>query len=244
MNFLKEHPFGVKAHFDQSLVLTYAVPAEELRKLVPAPLELDLFQEKIAFVAVALVETRAMRPQIFPPLLGRGFTLLGYRVFVRYRGADGRRRRGLFILGSETNSRFMVKTGNLVTRYFYTHVDIDWRKLSNGQQEISTNNGLKIKVASMSEDAHLPKNSPFSDWRQARRFAGPMPFTFSYDAKTHTMVTVEGVRENWTPSPIEVLEHEVPFVDQYGFSSMILANAFVVKNIPYEWKKGTSESCP
>ena len=131
----------------------------------------------------------------------------------------------------------MVKTGNLVTRYFYTHVDIDWRKLSNGQQEISTNNGLKIKVASQSEDVQLPKNSPFPDWREARKFAGPMPFTFSYHAETHTMVTVEGVRDNWTPSPVEILEHEVPFVDQYGFSSMTLANAFVVQDIPYEWKK-------
>lgn len=243
MNFLKEHPFGVKAHFDQSLVLTYAVPADEVRKLVPAPLELDIYQDEIAFVAVALVETRAMRPRVFPSFLGRKFTLIGYRVFVRYRGADGRRRRGLYILGSETDSHFMVRVGNIVTRYRYSHVDIDWQKLANGQQEISTNMGLKIKVGDVSENAQLPEDSPFPDWRQARKFAGPMPFTFSYDAETKTMVTVEGVRENWTPAPVEILEHETPFVDQYGFSSMILANAFVVRNVPYAWKKGVSESC-
>ena len=189
MNFLKEHPFGVKAHFDQSLVLTYAVPADQVRKLVPAQLELDLYQGKTAFLAVALVETRAMRPRLFPSFLGRKSTLLGYRVFVRYRGEDGRRRRGLYILGSETDSHFMVRTGNLVTRYCYSHVDIDWLKLANGQQKISTNMGLKIKVGGLSENAQLPRESPFPDWRQARRFAGPM----------HLHLAMMPKRKPWLP---------------------------------------------
>ena len=57
------------------------------------------------------------------------------------------------------------------------------------------------------------------------------------------MVTVEGVRNNWTPAPVEILEHEVPFLEGYCFSSIKLANAFVVRDVPYEWKKGVSESC-
>jgi len=86
MNFLQHHPFSVKAYFDQSLVLAYAVPAEELRKHVPENLELDLYNDTHAFVALAMVETRELRPGVFPKFLGRSFTLLGYRAFVRYKG--------------------------------------------------------------------------------------------------------------------------------------------------------------
>ncbi len=244
MNFLQHHPFAVKAHFDQSLVLAYAVPPEELRKHVPTALQLDLYEDTHAFIALAMVETRQLRPARFPKFLGRSFTLLGYRAFVRYTGADGRTRRGLYILRSETDSPFMTFSGNLFTQYRYKTVEIDWEKCCDGTQNITTNLGLAIQTAPASEAPSLPPQSPFPDWRQARRFAGPMPFTFTHDPETQQMISVEGVRQKWTPTPLEILKHKVPFFDQFNFSSCILANAFTVQDIPYLWKKGTTEHCP
>lgn len=244
MNFLQHHPFAVKAHFDQSLVLAYAVPVEELRPHVPPALQLDLYQDTHAFIALALVETKQLRPALFPKILGRSFTLLGYRAFVRYTGADGRTRRGLYILRSETDSPFMTFSGNIFTQYNYKTIKLNWEKLTTGAQKITTNLGLEIQTAPSSEETPLPPLSPFPDWRQARRFAGPMPFTFTHDPETNKMISVEGVRQKWTPAPIEILKHKVPYFDQFNFTSCILANAFTVQDIPYLWKKGTTEHCP
>ena len=46
---------------------------------------------------------------------------------------------------------------------------------------------------------------PFSDWKEARRFAGPLPFTFTYNPASKKVLVIEGVRENWKPAPLKVL---------------------------------------
>jgi uncharacterized protein YqjF (DUF2071 family) len=96
MNFLKNHPFAVEAFFESSLVLSFAVAKEEIRGLVPECLELDLFNDRWAFIAVAMVQTRALRPKGFPRVLGNDFFLIGYRVFVRFTNREGKRLRGLY----------------------------------------------------------------------------------------------------------------------------------------------------
>lgn len=88
------------AHLKRSLVLGFAYPKAQLAELIPPCLSLDLYEDEWAFVAVAMVETKNLRPHGFPKLLGKGFFLIGYRVMVRYRGDDGRSLRGLYILGS------------------------------------------------------------------------------------------------------------------------------------------------
>ncbi len=64
---LDRHPFAVKAHFKESLVLSYSLPLKKLRPLVPACLEIDSYQESHGFLAVALVQTQKLRPHFFPP---------------------------------------------------------------------------------------------------------------------------------------------------------------------------------
>ena len=107
-SFLKNHPFEVEAFFESSLVLTFAVPKEELQKLIPECLELDVFNDKFAFIAVAIVQTTGLRPKGFPKFLGGNFILIGYRVFVRYVNITGKKLRGLYILKSQTNKKKML----------------------------------------------------------------------------------------------------------------------------------------
>ena len=128
LSYLKSHPFAVEAFFDQSLVLTYAVPAAELAPLLPPCLVPDTWQQHWGFVAVALVQTRHLRPQHWPAWLGHDFYLIGYRIFVRYTTAAGRRLRGLYILRSETNNKLMELGGNLFTHYRYHTVDVAHRQ--------------------------------------------------------------------------------------------------------------------
>lgn len=235
---LKDHPFAVVAHFDSSLVFTYAIPVANVANLLPPCLELDTLEAKWAFVAVAMVQTRQLRPAMLPSFMGSSFYLLGYRLFVRYTTAAGKRLRGLYILRSETDSRMMNALGKVFSRYDYYHTDIR-RIVDDGMEQVlSVSSGIDVQVAEGGENISLPAGSPFRDWKEARRFAGPLPFTFSYLPQSHEVVIVQGVREHWVPTPVSVIKSEIGFLRKPGFSNAVLASAFRVSDIPYRWEKG------
>jgi uncharacterized protein YqjF (DUF2071 family) len=242
LSFLRNHPFAVEAFFESSLVLTFAVPQSELQRLVPECLELDTFQGKWAFIAVAMVQTKALRPRGFPKILGNDFFLIGYRVFVRYTNQAGKRLRGLYILKSETDKRKMQFFGNIFTHYNYTTTDIH-QKAGNGITEISSNkSGFKVIIESHDEQhVALPDDSPFDNWKEARKFAGPLPFTFTYNPVNKKVLIIEGVRQHWEPMAVSVVEHKFSFIENLKLNQVKLANAFIIKNIPYYWKKGKIE---
>ena len=131
--------------------------------------------------------------------------------------------------------------GNLFTHYNYTQTDIK-RNVEGDRIEIkSEQSDFKLIVEKSDKDVSLPSDSPFTEWKQARKFAGPLPFTFTYDKNSKEVLIIEGVRQNWTPQPVKVIEHKISFLDQMKLEERVLANAFVVENVPYHWKKGRVE---
>ncbi len=242
LSFLKNHPFAVEAFFQSSLVFTFAVPKEQLQHLIPECLQLDTFKDQWAFVAVAMVQTQDLRPKGFPKFMGNDFFLIGYRVFVRYTTRAGKNLRGLYILKSETDKKKMEFMGNLFTHYNYTTTDILQSVESNINTIKSTRSGFEVKTNTSEKEVSLPENSPFADWKEARRFAGPLPFTFTYNSATKQVLIIEGVRENWTPKPVEVIDFHFSFLNSLNLKNPVLANAFIIQNIPYYWKKGKLET--
>lgn len=238
---LRTHPFAVDAFFDHSLVLTYALPVAALQPMIPDCLALDSWNEKWGFVAAAFVSTRRLRPAGFPVWMGRDFILSGYRIFVRYTDVRGRRLRGLYIIRSVTNRRFMSFSGNLFTHYQYKTADLKMNSSADRIWVSSEKENIHIEADGRNE-AILPDNSVFDTWQQARRFAGPLPFTFSVDKKRKQVVIIEGVRESWTPQPVSILHHQIGWLQQESFAEKKLASAFLVSSIPYRWKKGRTES--
>ena len=242
-SWLKNHPFAVEAFFERSLVLTFAAAKEEVRPLVPECLELDLFDSRRAFIAIAMVQTSGLRPKGFPRFFSSDFFLIGYRVFVRYASAAGRRLRGLYILKSETDSRRMEFFGNLFTHYQYATTDIQQTE-SDGRLEIRSKRSdfrIAVKIDANADDVPLPERSPFADWRQARGFAGPLPFTFTCNDERKEVLIIEGVRQHWNPKPVDVTDYHVGFLKSLPLTEPVLANAFVVEKVPYYWKKGRVE---
>lgn len=241
LSFLKNHPFAVEAFFESSLVLTFAVPKEQLQSMIPECLELDTYDYKWAFIAVAMVQTKKLRPKGFPSFMGNDFFLIGYRVFVRYINNKGKRLRGLYILKSETDKKKMEFMGNIFTHYNYTTTDITITENTNIKEIISVQSDFKVTLDKTEGEILLPKNSPFKDWAEARRFAGPLPFTFTYNSEKKEILIIEGVRQNWTPKPISVLDYDFSFLKSLQLENPVLANAFIINDIPYYWKKGKKE---
>ena len=240
--FLKNHPFAVEAFFESSLVFTFDFPKEQIAHLIPECLELDTFNNEWAFIAVAMVQTNNLRPKGFPTFLGNDFFLIGYRVFVRFTNAAGKKLRGLYILKSETDKKKMEFFGNIFTHYNYTTTDISQTKEDGIDNINSDKSGFNVKIeTTTTENIALPADSPFADWKEARRFAGPLPFTFTYNNKDKKVLIIEGVRENWTPTPVKVIDYRFRFFDDMNLAEPKLANALVIHNIPYWWKKGKTE---
>ncbi len=238
---LRRNPFPVVAWFERVVAVSFAFPEETLRPLVPSGLEIDTY-EGLGFVTVAMVWTKHLRPAGFPAFLGHDFFLAGYRIFTRLNDG-GRRLRGLKILRSETDRRRMAWVGNLLTHYHYRPVTTRI-ETANGLTRVETAhaNGtptLDVSFALEEETAMPPEGSPFPDWHTARRFAGPMPFTFDAEGED-TFVVIEGSRQDWVPRPIVVKEWRVGLFDEGPLrgTKPILANAFTTSGVAYRWKRG------
>ena len=242
LHWLRRHPLPVSAYFRRSLVLTYAFPPAILEPLLPEGLVLDLFREH-AFLAIALVQTERLRPSFFPAAMGCDFFLSGYRIFTRLNRAT-QSKRGLRILRSDTDHKWMVFAGNLLTHYNY---DLCRVSLEERDQEIhwtirtpKSEADLEVTARLTESPAALPGQSPFRNLAEARRFAGPLPYTFDYEKETGSIIEIRAIRQRWDPKLVEVKVVRNTFLDQEPFcrATPILANAFYVRDVPYQWQRG------
>jgi hypothetical protein len=246
---LKRHPVPVTANFRHSLVLTYAFPQDILIDLLPPGLVLDGYGD-LGFVAIAMVQTEGLRPSFLPEFMGQDFFLAGYRIFARRTTAEGKKLRGLRILRSDTDRFLMKFMGNLLTHYNYHRSRV---------RVTEENHHLEIKVHTRNSEADLhvvadisnrsealPNGSPFTSMRDARRFAGPLPFTFDYEEETHSIIRIHGKRLNWNPRPVPVRVLENTFFKHPPFdrAKPVLANAFHIQDVPYLWERGIREVLP
>jgi Uncharacterized conserved protein (COG2071) len=246
---LRRHPIPMTAHFRHSLVLAYAFPREALQRLLPPGLVVDAYGE-FGFAAAAVVQVDSMRPAGVPRALGRPYVLAGYRIFCRFRTPDGRDLRGLHILRSDADAWSMVTVGNVLTHYRYHHSTAELTEAGDGLAvSIRTRDGegdLDVTADLGSRPASLPSGSPFTEPRHARRFAGPLPFTFDYEPETGSIVVIEGVRRRWDPQPVAVSVERAAFFQtaRFGGFRPVLANAFYVADVDYLWRRGTQLPLP
>jgi len=241
LHWLKRHPIPISAFFRHSLVLTYAFPPELLEPLLVPGLVLDTWHGH-AFLAVALVQTEELRPSFLPRALGRNFFLSGYRIFTRLAGSQSKR--GLKILRSDTDMPLMVRAGNWLTHYNY-HLCQSTLKESGNELHwlIETPRheaDIEIVARLGGDPAPLPAGSPFATFAEARRFAGPLPYTFDYEEATGSIIAIRAVRQEWDPQPVEVDVRQNLFLEREPFrhAAPILANAVHVRDVPYRWQRG------
>lgn len=241
LHLLKRHPFSVEAMLQRSLVLTYAVPRAQLEPLLGPGLELDTFGDW-GFVAVAMVTTQQLRPLGMPRWCGSDFFLCGYRIFTRFTSPGRPTIRGLRILRSDTDRRRMVALGSVFTHYNYSHAVVrelyDESRLELRVETPNAEADVHVVADLSSSPAPLPSTSVFSNLAEARRFAGPLPYTFDYEAETNRMVVIKGVRKAWAPTPVSVTLHRATFLDKPAFANARLSNAFFLRDIPYTWRPG------
>lgn len=218
--------------------MTFAAPEALLLPLVAPGLSLDTFKQR-GFLAVACVKTTRLRPRGFPERIGMDFFLVGYRLFVRFDSSSGRRYRGLQILGSETDRWGMALGGRILTHYAYRKVRATVAR-NHSALHVATSSGLNVAVR---EQGELPAGSVFDEVAEARRYAGPMPFTFASVRGGRAIVRVEGSRVHWQPRLVAVQSVSAPFLERLT-PDAVPAAAFLVEHVDYEWKRGVVEALP
>ena len=99
---------------------------------------------------------------------------------------------------------------------------------------------LKVTADLGATDEQLPPGSVFTSAHDARRFAGPLPFTFDYEQSTHSIVMIKGQRQGWSPRLVPVQVEQANFLEAPPFveSRPTLCSAFCVHDIPYRWLRG------
>jgi hypothetical protein len=210
--------------------------------LLPKGLVLDLFRGH-AFLAIALVQTERLRPSFLPAVMGQDFFLSGYRIFTRLDNA-AQSKRGLRILRSDTDRRTMACGGNLLTHYNYRLCETEL-KTTSGELHWTIRTpraeaDLEVVARLTDGPGPLPDGSPFSTLTEARRFAGPLPYTFDYEESTDSIIGIRAIRQQWEPRPVAVDVRRNTFLEQGPFlgARPILANAFYVHDVPYRWEQG------
>jgi hypothetical protein len=215
-----------------------------LQSLLPPGLTVDTYGD-YGFIAIAMVQTKKLHPAFLPAALGVDFFLTGYRVFARFTAKPSLR--GLRILRSDTDRLLMAVGGNLLTHYGYVHCQAAMTAEGGRLHVTVTSPGaaadLDVVADLSSRPAPLPAGSPFANLEDARRFAGPLPYTFDYERETNSIVMIKATRSSWEPQPISVDVRKATFLEHPPFSTVapILANAFHVENVPYRWERGVVE---
>ncbi|MET7421990.1 DUF2071 domain-containing protein [Dactylosporangium sp. NPDC005555] len=238
---LRRHPLPMRTTFGHSLVLTYALPPAVLAPLLPPGPALDTY-EGHGFVAIGIVSTRHLRPSPLPPALGIDAVLTGYRIFTTFPTPAGKSMRGLYILRSDTDRPALAAAGNLLTRYRYhlgrVGLTVDGDRLTATVDSRDGGADLTVTADLASRPAPLPPGSPFADPAAARRFAGPLPYTF--DAEDDGIVVVKAHRSTWVPEPVAVQVSRCTFLERGPFAGTapVLAHAFHVAGIDYGWHRG------
>lgn len=235
---IKHHPFKMKAFFNYCYIFTFSIPIELAQSLIYKGLIPDSFKGKHAFYTIAIVDTKNLRPAFFPKQLGGSFILIGHRIFVRLKSTKGKLYRGLQILKSETDSLTMKIIGNLFTHYNYKRVAVEFMEDDSSLEIVNKESGFRVKIDTTKIDPLLPKDSPFSTWKEAKKFAGPMPFTFSHVADGNKLLTVEGKRPEWLAKPLSIESLQLPGFANELFPNAKLASAFKIENVNYHWQKG------
>jgi uncharacterized protein YqjF (DUF2071 family) len=245
---LRRHPLAMQTTFAHSLMLTYAFAPELLRPMLPPGLSLDTYQapdgREHGFVAVGVLSARRLRPAGLPAALGGNCLLTGYRIITRFPTPEGKTMRGLYIIRSDTDRRMVRTGGNLLTRYNYAYARIRMyvhdSRLTASVESGDGRGDLEV-VADLAAESALPVGTPFSGLTAARRFAGPLPYTFDYERATDSIVVVKASRGQWWPRPVPVDVRRLTFFDHGDFAGTkpVLANAFHVADVDYSWERGS-----
>jgi uncharacterized protein YqjF (DUF2071 family) len=126
-----ERPSGIpvmKQTWSELLFLHWPVPADQLRRLVPAALEVDTFEGR-AFVGLVPFTVSGSRASFLPPVpFLSSFHEVNVRTYVRHRGGDP----AVWFFSLDASSRLAVSGARQLYKLPYHYARIDMQVTGDG----------------------------------------------------------------------------------------------------------------
>jgi uncharacterized protein YqjF (DUF2071 family) len=237
-------PFEANTIWEEALAVNVALDPAALRPLVPGVFDLDLHEGR-AFVSLTASRLKDFGVGKLPRAMRMNFYQSTYRAHITYTDFRGRKMRGCYFVRSETNSRLMSLTANLLPE-FRGHQCRTYPILMarNGDHLLLTVDseedpaGKVVLLLDTSQPlAGMPAGSCFRTVRQAYDFLVDFYDAFAYHPDSAEVLVLQIDRGDWDIQVFEPLDHYLGFFSDGAFppGSATLDSVFYFRNCPYRW---------
>jgi uncharacterized protein YqjF (DUF2071 family) len=237
-------PFTMKTVFQDSFLLTFAVPPERLAALLP-PCVHPYVRDGHSYVSILIANMRGMRPQGVPEFLGTNYYQIVYRAVVRLYDVEGREYPGVFFLRSDSNDPVMSFFGNRLTefRFHYFHTGAINMVERNGDMLITVETrdkggDLIAHLYTHGAADSLPPSAGFASVREEKDTLVQLFHAFAYDPERELVYDLEIERGEWRLQRLEMLDCFSAFFMEQPFTRIEAesVSSVYIHECSYIWK--------
>jgi uncharacterized protein YqjF (DUF2071 family) len=246
-------PFDANTIWEEAIAVNVRLDPAALRPLIPAVFDLDLYAGH-AFVSLTASRLKDFGVGWLPRALRMNFYQATYRAHVTYTDFRGRRLRGCYFIRSDTNSRLMSLTANLLPEFRAHHCGtFPILILRNGDYLVLTVDseadpaGKVVLVLDTTQPLNgMPPTSCFPSVEAARALLVDFYDAFSYDAETGEVLLLQIERGSWDIRIVEPVDYYLGYFAAGPFppDKSALDSVFYFRNVPYRWLPLLKERIP
>lgn len=237
-------PFETNTVWEEAVAVNFRVRPDALRRVVPEPFELDLY-DGWGFVSLTASRLKDFGLGVLPAILRANFYQATYRAHVAFTDFRGRRTRGYYFVRSETNSRLLSLAANMLPEFRGHHCST-WPIFFATQGPnllLSVDSGLDPagKVVLVLDVANplagMPGTSVFPSVALAREYLVDAYDAFAWHADTGEVLILRIDRGDWDIRIVEPVDHYLGYFADGPFpaGSAELDSVFHFRNVPYRW---------
>jgi hypothetical protein len=233
---IPKHPVPMTTVFRECFLVNFAVQPEVMRRLLPGPIEPDLFEGE-AYLSIVIADMEKMRPAFLPRFLGVTYNQVVYRAVVRCRGEAG-----VHFLRSDADDALMSLAGDWLTFFRFHHSRVAIRHERRHLHFDLTTPGHCADIHASfdlgSARQALPPGSRFKTLAEAQDFLVELFAAFAHDPFTQHTSRVRIKRGEWKIAVVDDRRAHYPFMQDgplFPAGCARLDSIFYVKDLPYYW---------
>jgi hypothetical protein len=237
-------PFDANTVWAEAVAVNFRVDPAALRPLVPEVFDLDLYAGQ-AFVSLTASRLKDFGVAWLPRALRMNFYQATYRAHVTYTDFRGRTMRGCYFVRSETNSRVMSLTANLLPEFrahnCSTYPILMGRNGDHLVLTVDSGDDPAGKVVLVLDTARvlpgMPAGSVFPSVRAAYELLVDFYDAFSYHPDSGEVLILRIERGDWAIRVVEPVDCYFGFLSDGPFppGAAALDSVFYFTNVPYRW---------
>ena len=219
------------------ILLNFRADPAVVRRIVPAPLELDLVNRH-AVVGICLIRLERLRPRGLPAWLGLASENMAHRFAVRI-PRDDTFSPGVYIARRDTVSRLVSAFGGRTFPGFHHVAKFD---VADTPDRLD----IAIRTASGEADVHFaarptdhwPDSRLFTDLAAASRFFEQGACGYSCARDGRRLEGLELRTLHWSVRPLAVESLHAAFFDdalRFPAGSIAFDHALIMRQIPHQW---------